>query len=164
MLTMLVCATRWFSMHLYTLAYMFMHESCLLVCHPCFNTMKSWTFDTNLHLSLVDTPFVCFPCLFALFASWLAFLPLSHAVLAISILFVCFVTFCFYLCFFLPLLVCYFFVFAFACTHMEWGRMELGHDLLGTSKKGKDASTWSRQATAMHAEPWKPMPKSCFYC
>ena len=41
MLTMLVCATRWLSMHLYTLAYMFMHESCLLVCRPCFNTMKS---------------------------------------------------------------------------------------------------------------------------
>ena len=69
MLTMLVCATCWLSMHLYTLAYMFMHESRLLVCRPCFNTMKLWTFDPNLHLSLVDTPFcvfsllVCPPCL-----------------------------------------------------------------------------------------------------
>ena len=51
MLTMLVCATRWLSMHLYTLAYMFMHESCLLVCRPYFNIMKSWTSDPNLHLS-----------------------------------------------------------------------------------------------------------------
>ena len=28
MLTMLVCAARWLSMHLYTLAYMSMHDSC----------------------------------------------------------------------------------------------------------------------------------------
>ena len=34
MLTMLVCVTCWLSMHLYMLAYMSMHESCLLVCHP----------------------------------------------------------------------------------------------------------------------------------
>ena len=37
-LAMLVCATCWLYMHIYTLAYMFMHESCLLVCRPCFNT------------------------------------------------------------------------------------------------------------------------------
>ena len=46
MLTMLVCAICWFSMHLYTLAYMSMHESCLIVCCPC-NTMKLWTSDPN---------------------------------------------------------------------------------------------------------------------
>ena len=34
MLTMFVYATCWLSMHLYILSYMFMHESCLLVCHP----------------------------------------------------------------------------------------------------------------------------------
>ena len=38
--TMLVCAIYWLSLHLYTLAYMFMHESYLLVCRPCFNIMK----------------------------------------------------------------------------------------------------------------------------
>ena len=65
MLTMLVCSTRWLSMHLCTLAYMFMHESCLLVCHPCFNVMKLWTFDPNLHLSPVDTTFCLLSCLFA---------------------------------------------------------------------------------------------------
>ena len=37
-LVMLVCATRWLYMHFNMLAYMFMHESCLLVCRPCFNT------------------------------------------------------------------------------------------------------------------------------
>ena len=67
MLTMLVCATRWLSLHLYSLAYMSMHESCLLVCRPCFNTMKLWTFDPNLHLSLMDTTFCMFSCSFSLF-------------------------------------------------------------------------------------------------
>ena len=41
---------------------------------------------------------------------------------------------------FLPLLVCCLLVFVFACTHMERGRLELGHSLLGTSKKGTNAS------------------------
>ena len=59
MLTMLVYATCWLYPHLYTLAYMSIHESCLLVCRSCFNTMKPWTFDPNLHLSLVDTTFLC---------------------------------------------------------------------------------------------------------
>ena len=65
MLTMLVCATCWLYMRLYTLAYMSMHESCLLVCHPCFNTMKLWTSDPNLHLSLADTTFCLLFCLFS---------------------------------------------------------------------------------------------------
>ena len=79
MLAMLVCATHWLSMHLYTLAYMFMHESYLLVCHPCFNTMKLWTFNPNLHLFLPDITFCLLSCLFAfllvfLLAYFLAFL------------------------------------------------------------------------------------------
>ena len=41
-----------------------------------------------------------------------------------------------------PLLVCWFFVFAFVCTHMEQGRTELGHGLPGASKKGASASMW----------------------
>ena len=57
MLTMLVCAARWLSMHLYTLAYMSMHDSCQLVCCPCLNTMKLWTFDPNLLLSVMNTTF-----------------------------------------------------------------------------------------------------------
>ena len=84
MLTMFVRATRWLSMHLYTLAYMSMHESCLLVCRPCFNTMKLWKFYPNLHLSLghhllfvfllvcllaclLAFLFLCLPCLPCLF-------------------------------------------------------------------------------------------------
>ena len=92
MLTMLVCATPWLFMHLYTLAYMFMHESCLLVCHPYFNTMKSWTSNPNLHLSphghhhLFACLLVCLlPCLFAFqFACLSCFLSclLPHALLA----------------------------------------------------------------------------------
>ena len=41
-----------------------MHKSCLLECRPCFNTMKLWTSNPNLHQSLADTTF-CLPfCLF----------------------------------------------------------------------------------------------------
>ena len=76
---MLVCATRWLYMHLYTLAYMSMHESCLLVCRPHFNTMKLWTFDPNL----VGTTFCLFFCLFACFP----------AMLAMSITLICFILF-----------------------------------------------------------------------
>ena len=110
MLAMLVRATCWLSMHLYMLAYMFMHESCLLVCHLYFNTMKIWTPDANLYLSLVDTTF-CWPfCLLTfllvcvlvrLLSCLFAYLCLSclppHAMLAKSILLVCFVPFAHYL-------------------------------------------------------------------
>ena len=39
-----------------------MHEFFLLVCCPYFNTMKLWTSDPNLHLSLADTTFCLFLC------------------------------------------------------------------------------------------------------
>ena len=42
-----------------------------------------------------------------------------------------------------------FFISTFACAYMERGRMELGHDLLGASQKGMDASSWSSQAIAV---------------
>ena len=137
MLTMFVCATYWLSMHLYTLAYMSMHESCLLVCHLCFNTMKLWTFDPNLHLSLADTTFCLSSHLFVF-----------SLICLLSCFFACYVYHAYllyasFICFlhlFLPLLVCWFLVFAFACTHMERECMVLGHDLLGASKKGEDAS------------------------
>ena len=115
MLTMLICPTCWLYMHLYTLVYMFMHESCLLVCHLCFNTIEPWTFNPNLNLSLADTTFCLFSRLcapFCLFVCYLACL-LSHmfscilvAMLAISILLVCFTSFCYYLRIVLLLLVC----------------------------------------------------------
>ena len=65
MLTMLIYATHWLSMHLNTSVCMSMHKSCLLMCCPCFNTMKLRTFNPNLHLSLADTIFCLFSCLFA---------------------------------------------------------------------------------------------------
>ena len=130
-LTMPVCATHWFSVHLYMLAYISMHEFCLLVCCPCFNTMKLWTFDPNLLLLLTDTTF----CL--LFACLLAFQLLCLPCLS------CLFALCLFICslhLFLPLLVCWFLVYTFACTHMERGCMELGHSPPGASKKGADAS------------------------
>ena len=95
MLAMLVCATRWLSMHLYTLAYVSMHESCLLVCHPCFNTMKLWTSNPNLHLSLADTNLVC---LLSYFVSFFARILVS--MFAVSIMFIYFFPFYYALCIF----------------------------------------------------------------
>ena len=143
MLTMLICATRWLFMHLYTLAYMFMHKSCLLVCCPYFNTMKSWISNPNLHLSPHGHHL-----LFALFVRFLVHLLILLLVMSPATCYACFA--CMLVCFmpiahylhisFFPLLVCWFLVFAFACTHMEQRRMELGNVLLGASKKGADAS------------------------
>ena len=134
MLTMLVCATCWLSVHLYMLAYMSMHKSCLLVCRPCFNTMTLWTSDPNLHFSLVDTSFCLLFLLVYLLACLLSFLFFACHVYHAYLLYVSFIC---TLHLFLPLLVCLFLVFAFACTHMERGRMELGHGLPGASKKGQ---------------------------
>ena len=88
------------------------------------------------------------------------FLPCGHHLCLLSCLFafslVCLLS-CFFACqvyhayllyasfvctlhLFLPLLVYWILVFAFACTHMKRGCMELGHSLLGASKKGADGS------------------------
>ena len=98
MLTMIVCATRWLSMHLYMLAYMSMHESCLLMCRPCFNTMKLQAFGPNLQLSLADISFCSLSHLFTLL---LVCLPCLSCLSALY----------FFICslhFFLPLLACWF--------------------------------------------------------
>ena len=118
MLTMLVCATCWLSLHLYALAYMSMHESFLLVCCPCFNTIKLWTFDPNLHLSLTDTAFCVLSCLFALFFCVFAF---SHVRLAMSIMFICFMPLSYALCTFS--FHCLFAGFLFLPLHVRiWSR------------------------------------------
>ena len=114
--TMFVHTTHWLSMHLYMLAHMSIHESCLLVCCPCFNKMKLWTFNLNLHLSLADTTFCLLSCLFAFLliclCSCFSACHVYHAYLLYAS-FIC------SLHHFLPLLVCWFLVFAFTCTHME---------------------------------------------
>ena len=134
--TILVCITRWLSMHLHTLAYMSMHESCLLVCCPCFNTMKLQTYDPNLHLSFADSIFFLLLCLFFSFLIRL-FACFLVLVLATSTMLICFMLLSYVFCIFsFPLLVNWFLVFTFACTHIKQGRLELGHGLPGTSKKG----------------------------
>ena len=129
MLSMLVCATCWLYMHFYTLAYISMHESCLLVCRLCFNIMKLRTFD--LHLSPVDTtfclPFLCVCLLSCLPSSFLIFLFILWLIMSLAICYVChayhaYLLYASFICslhLFLQFLVCWFLVFAFACTHME---------------------------------------------
>ena len=152
MLTMLVCATYWLYMHLYILVYMFMHESCLLVCHPCFNTMKLWISDPNLHLSPADTTFCLlfrlFIRLLSCLVSFLVCLLVLLLVISPTTYYAChvyhayllYVSFICTLHLFLPLLICWFLVFSFACTHTEQGCMELEHDLLGASKRSAGTS------------------------
>ena len=137
MFVMVVCATRWLYMHLYTLAYMSVHESCLLVCRPCFNTMKLWTFDPNLHLSFADTTFCLLSYLFTFLLICLLSCFFACHVYPAYLLYASFIC---SLHLFLPLLVCWFLVFAFACLHMEGGCFELGHSLPSASIKGVDAS------------------------
>ena len=127
-LTMLVCATSRLSLHLYMIAYISMHESCLLVCRPCFNTMKLWTPDLNLHFSLLDTPFCLLVCPFTHLLTFLLCLPCLSCLFALGLFHILFPSL-------LPSLVCWFLVFAFACTHTE-----LRHSLPGASKKGEEAS------------------------
>ena len=105
MLAMLVCATRCLSLHFYTLAYMPMHESCLLTCRLYFNTIKLWTFDPNLHLSLTNTTFCLLPCLLVccLFCSFACI----HAMLGLSIMFIYFMPLYCAIFTFLPLLICW---------------------------------------------------------
>ena len=92
MLAMLAYATHWRSMHLYTLPYMFMYESCLLVCRPCFNTM-------NLHFSLVDTTFCLLSCFFviSLVCLYACFLV---SLFAMSLMLICFMPPSYALCIF----------------------------------------------------------------
>ena len=132
MLAMLVCATHWPSTHLHTLAHMFMHESCLLLCCSYFSIMKLWTSDLNLNLSPADTIF-CLPSfLLACLLASLFFCPLVRMLILLLVMspatcyacftcmLVCFVPIAHYLRIsFFPLLVCWFLVFAFACTHTK---------------------------------------------
>ena len=92
MLAMLAYATHWRSMHLYTLPYMFMYESCLLVCRPCFNTM-------NLHFSLADTTFCLLSCFFviSLVCLYACFLV---SLFAMSLMLICFMPPSYALCIF----------------------------------------------------------------
>ena len=75
--------------------------------------------------------------LICLLANLLAFLLLCLPCLS------CLFALCLFICslhLFLPLLVCWFLVFAFAYTYMERGCLELGQGFPGASKKGEDVS------------------------
>ena len=78
---------------------------------------------------LLASLFLCLPC-----SSWLSALCLFICSLQL----------------FFPWLVCWFLVFAFACTNMERGHLELRHSLPSTGKKGMDVSMWLSQAAVFN--------------
>ena len=113
-----------------------------------------------LHAYLSFFPLYAMLCLPCLFVPPVGFLRIFTRFCLLSCLFsfslVCLLS-CFFTChvyhvyllyasfictlnLFLPLLVCWFLAFAFACTHIEQGHIELGHGLPSASKKGEDAS------------------------
>ena len=136
MLAMLFCTTLWLSMHRYTLAYMSMqvlltNVSSMLQHNEAMDIRSKPTFVPCGHC----------PCLFAIL---LCFLFCPHPGFYVCYVYHVYLLISFLLCslhLFLPWLVRCFHVFAFACTHMERGCMELGYVLPGTSKRGKDVST-----------------------
>ena len=133
MLAMLVCATRWLSMHLYTLDYMPMHESSvssMFQHNEVMDIRSKPTFVPCRHHLLFVFLLVCF---FACLLAFLLYLPCLSCLSALCL-------FHMHYAYLLPLLVCWFLVFSFARIHMERGRMELRHGLLGASKKGKDVT------------------------
>ena len=136
MLTMLVCATRWLFMHLYTFAYMSMHESWLLVCYPCFNIMKLWTFDPNLHLSLTDTISCLLSCLFAFSLVCMLSCSIACHVYHAHLLYASFMHFVSF-----PSIACLLVPCLCLCMYTH-GVRTLGarHGLPSASKKGVDAS------------------------
>ena len=136
MLAMLFCTTLWLSMHRYTLAYMSMqvlltNVSSMLQHNEAMDIRSKPTFVPCGHC----------PCLFAIL---LCFPFCSHPNFYVCHVYHVYLLYASLLCslhLFLPQLICWFLVFAFAYTHMERGRMELRHGLLGTSKMGEDVST-----------------------
>ena len=133
--------------------------SCMsLACQCVIHALTQWGYKHLIQTyicPLWTPPFVCYLtclpftcCLLSCLSAPLLVCLLAYAMPIIAILLVHFVPFCYYLCISpFPLLVYWFLVFAFACTHMERGYMELGWDLLSASKKGVDASlpTWVEQ-------------------
>ena len=131
-----------------SLQYLFTWSCMSLACQCVVHASTQWSYRNSIQTYIGPSwtpPFVCiFACLLiCLFAfllvclSWGLPCLLPYAMLAMSILLVCFEPFAHYLRIsFFPLFVYWFLVFAFACTHMEQGRMELGHGLPSASQKG----------------------------
>ena len=154
MLTMLACATRWLffaSLHacLHVHAWVLLASvSSMLQHNEVMDIRSKPTFCPLWTTSLFAFLLVCFlscmlACLFAFLLSYsFVYLCLFSCFFACHV-YHAYLFYASFTCFphlFLPLLVCWFLVLVFACTHMEQGRMELGHDFPGTSKKGEDAS------------------------
>ena len=149
---LLVCpslfrSVRWYACHAclcHPLAlYAFLH-ACLYVHAWALLVSVSSMLQHNEAMDIQSKPtFVPLkhhPCLFAIF---LCFPFRSHPSFYVCHVYHVYLLYASLLCsfhLFLPCLVCWFLVFAFACTHIEWGHMELWHDLSSATNKGEDVS------------------------
>ena len=133
MLAMLVCTTHWLSTHIYTLTYISMNEFCV-------SSMLQHNETMNIRSKPTFVPRGHHPCLFAIL---LCFPFCSHPGFYVCHVYHVYLLYASLLCsmhLLLPWLVCWFLVFAFACTHTKQGRLELRHGLPRASKRGKDVS------------------------
>ena len=142
-----------------TLPFSALHDDMLAMCvHACLH-VHAWVLLASVssilqHNEAMDIrskptfiPHGHHPCLFAIL---LCFPFYSHPGFYFCHVYHVYLLYASLLCslhLFIPWLVCWFLVFAFACTHMEWGCLELGHGLPSASKMGEDVSTriWAKR-------------------
>ena len=158
--TMFVHATHWLSMHLYMLAHMSIHESCLLVCCPCFNKMKLWTFNSNLHLSLVDTTFCLLSCLFAFLLICLCSCFSACHVYHAYLLYASFICSLYH---FLPLLVCWFSCLCL-CMYTHGVRTQGVRALFPMRKQKRHGCKHVDISRAAIASRFRSLAFSCWLC
>ena len=108
--------------------------SCMNLC--VVHTPIQWNYEHSIQIYIcpLKTPsfvwsYVCFP--FRVLSMFVCPCLASFPCLSLAWFFLPFVS----------LLVCWLVSFFFACTHMDWGHLKQGCDLLDASKKGKDASS-----------------------
>ena len=99
----------------------------------------------------------------SLFACWLAFLLLSHAMLAISILLVRLATLCFYPCIFLPLLVCWFSCLCL-CMYTHGVRTQGVRALFPMRKQKRHGCKHVDISRAAIASRFRSLAFSCWLC
>ena len=141
-------SVQWYAYHAclcHPLAFFASLHACLHVHAWALLTNVSSVLQHNKVMDIQSKP-TFIPCGHHLLCAFLLVFPFV-CVFAFSHVYLLHAPFICSLCFFLPLLVCWFLVLAFACMHMERGCLELGHDLLGATKKGANASMliWAKR-------------------
>ena len=122
-------------------------HACVLLLSVSFILQHNEIMDTRSKPTFVPRGHhLLFAFLLVCLLSLLLFARILIFFLAMLVMYIYLMPLCYALCIFSPhCLFASFLVFAFACTHMERGRTELGHCLPSASKKGMNISMWLGQ-------------------